>query len=398
VFQSEGCYFPTAVYSPLPEREIKALGSVVFDTLGYAILRGVDGGSETFLLMDYGPHGGGHGHPDKLNLILFADGDELAGEPVGYRYEDNRHRDWTRPSIAHWTMSVDMHEQAPTTGKLLAFYDAGPVKVMRGVSDGAYAGVGLDRTVVQMPGYIADIYRAWSSADHTYDYPLCFRGVLGSMARARVARLNPLGPPTSRGYKHIMARKHITSANNWTGTWSRAHPQPDSVAQPPPPGVARLARQAVEPLANIVTATLVGAPDTTLYLGQDVDERHRVVARREAKETTFAAVIDPYQATDAVASAEQFEVTGPIPAYGLRIKRTDGGTDLIIVRFDQQTAGKLAEPTAFPGGSTNALISIIRLDAQGNPTDLGLLGGTELSHSDQRLTLTTPGIKWSNNP
>jgi hypothetical protein len=134
VFQSEGCYFPTAVYETLPEREIKALGSVIFDTLGYAILRGVEDGKETFLLMDYGPHGGGHGHPDKLNLILFADGDELAGEPKAYRYEDGRHRDWTRPSIAHWTLSVDMHEQAPTTGKLLAFYDAGPVKVMLGPS------------------------------------------------------------------------------------------------------------------------------------------------------------------------------------------------------------------------------------------------------------------------
>ncbi|MBM4049948.1 MAG: alginate lyase family protein, partial [Planctomycetes bacterium] len=199
VFQSEGCYFPTLIYQPLPKKEIAALGSVIFETLGYAVLRGADGGNPpaaaTFLLMDYGPHGGGHGHPDKLNLILFADGDELAGEPKPYRYEDSRHAEWTRPTIAHWTVSVDQREQAPTTGKLLAFYDTGAVKIMRGVSTAAYAGVGLDRTVVQMPGYIADIYRCWSNATRTYDYPLCFRGALDALDRADAAKLKPLGPP-----------------------------------------------------------------------------------------------------------------------------------------------------------------------------------------------------------
>ncbi|MFQ5809223.1 MAG: heparinase II/III family protein, partial [Armatimonadota bacterium] len=231
IFQSEGCYFPTAIYSALPESEIRALGSVIFDTLGYAIFRGVENGNETFLLMDYGTHGGGHGHPDKLNLILFADGDELAGEPKGYRYEDRRHRDWTRPSIAHWTLSVDMHEQAPTTGKLLAFYDAGRVKVMRGVSDGAYAGVGLDRTLVQMPGYIADIYRAWSNAEHTYDYPLCFRGTLDAMDGVKPRGLKPLGPPTTRGYKHITTRKPIAAAEHWIGTWTREAVEPNPEAE-----------------------------------------------------------------------------------------------------------------------------------------------------------------------
>jgi len=89
-------------------------------------------------------------------------------------------------------------------------------------------------------------------------------------------------------------------------------------------------------------------------------------------------------------------VTGPLPAYGLRIKRTDGSTDLIIIRCDQQPAAEPAPPSTFAGGTTNALISIIRLNAQGNPTDLGLLGGTELSYAGQRLALAAPGIKWSN--
>jgi hypothetical protein len=387
VFQSEGCYFPTAIYETLPEREIKALGSVIFDTLGYAILRGVENDNETFLLMDYGPHGGGHGHPDKLNLILFADGDELAGEPKGYRYEDNRHRDWTRPSIAHWTLSVDMHEQAPTTGKLLAFYDAGPVKVMRGVSDGAYAGVGLDRTVVQMPGYIADIYRAWSNAEHTYDYPLCFRGTLDALEGVDPAALTPLGPPTTRGYKHISVQPARELAASWIGTWRRD-------ALPPDAGPEAGEQQRGHPASN-VRVVLVGAPDTIVYVGQDVDGRHRVVARREGRATIFATVIDPYADSDVVASVEPLATRGALPAYGLRVKRRDGGTDLILVRYDEQTDGRPSEPSSIDEGSTNALIAIVRVDAQGNVRELGMVGGTELSYGGERLTLEEPGIKWS---
>jgi len=378
VFQSEGCYFPTLIYQPLPKKEIAALGSVIFETLGYAVLRGADGGNPpaaaTFLLMDYGPHGGGHGHPDKLNLILFADGDELAGEPKPYRYEDSRHAEWTRPTIAHWTVSVDQREQAPTTGKLLAFYDAGAVKVMRGVSTAAYAGVGLDRTVVQMPGYIADIYRCWSNATRTYDYPLCFRGALDALDRADAAKLKPLGPPASRGYKHIAAREPIQTDQPWTGTWRR------EVSDTNP--------------ANLVKVILLGAPKTAIHIGQNVDERHQVVVRRQAKETVFAAVIDPYRDLDVVRSVERLEITGPVPACGLRVKRTDGSTDTILVRYDAQKDGQLGPASSFDGGSTNALVSVVRLDAQGRLVELGMLGGTQCAFGARTLAMDKPGIKW----
>ena len=389
VFQSEGCYFPTLIYQPLPAGEIAAMGSVIFDTLGYAILRGAEGGKQTYMLMDYGPHGGSHGHPDKLNLVLFADGDELAGEPQPYRYEDSRHPEWTRPTIAHWTVSVDMREQAPTTGKLLAFYDAGNVKVIRGVSTAAYPGVGLDRTVVQMPGYIVDIYRCWSNANRTYDYPLCFRGALDALQGTDAGALKPLGPPTSRGYKHIRVREPLATGNDWSGTWRRD-------AAPPEPGAAADEAKTGHP-ANRVQVTLLGEPQTAVFTGQDVDQRHRVVVRRQCKETVFAAVINPYRDLNVVKSQEKLAVTGPVPAYGLRIRRDDGSSDVVVVRYDPQTGagGRPAAPSSFEGGKTNALISIARLDAKGAVLKLGMLGGTEFSFAGQTLTLDKPGIEWS---
>lgn len=392
IMQSSACYFPTVIYNELPEKPLEGLKSLIFDTLGYAILRGSEGDSATYLLMDYGPHGGTHGHPDKLNLILFADGDELAGEPQGYRYEDRRHSEWTRPTIAHWSVSVDEHAQAPTTGKLLAFCDRGSVKVMRGQSGDAYAGVGLDRTVVQMPGYVADIYRCWSKGERTYDYPLCFRGTLDALKGADAASLKPMGLPTQRGYKHIEVASPVETNGNWTGTWSRdavtvtagqefdeSVPNDDQRTHP----------------ANEVRAVVVGEPKSTVYAGRVPGGRHQAIIRRKAPETVFAAVIDPFKATDVVGKTESFKVEGPVPGYGLKVTRKDGGIDLIIVRFDPQTGGALVAASSGGGVTTDALVAIVQLDAKGKVSQMGMIGGTQLTAAGQELKAEKPGIEWS---
>lgn len=392
VFPSASVYFPTVIYEKLPEEPLEGLASLIFDSLGYAILRGKDGGGQTYLLMDYGPHGGGHGHPDKLNLILFADGDELAGEPQGYRYEDPRHAEWTRPTIAHWDLAVDMHQQSPCTGKLLAFKDFGPVKVMRGTTDQAWAGVAIDRTVVQMPGYIADVYRAWGPAQHTFDYPLCFRGEFGDFPVTLDSSLAPMGPSTMRGYKHIMAMGPKKVDGNWTGTWRRPEVKvtPDQEFAETVPNDDRRSHPASE-----VKATVVGAPGTGVFAGTVPGGRHQVVLRRTGKEAVFAAVIDPYMASDAVKNVEQFPAEGPVPTYGLKVSRTDGGTDLILVRWDEQADGKPAAASTGGGVTTDGLVSVVRLDASGKVIGTALVGGTKLEAAGRTLSLDAPGITWA---
>ena len=67
----------------------------------------------------------------------------------------------------------------------------------------------------------------------------------------------------------------------------------------------------------------------------------------------------------------------PIPATGVKVARSDGGTDLVIVRFDPQTDGKPAGESTFPGGKTDALVTVIRLDANGAVARLDMIGGTK---------------------
>jgi len=52
--------------------------SKLFPSSGFAVLRGRLGGKPAYLLLDFGEHGGGHGHPDKLNIIVSGLGRTLA--------------------------------------------------------------------------------------------------------------------------------------------------------------------------------------------------------------------------------------------------------------------------------------------------------------------------------
>ncbi len=377
IHQSEAIYFPAQIYETLPEKPLEGIGSALFDTVGYAIMRGEDGGGSTFFLLKYGPHGGVHGHPDKLNLILFADGDELSGEPVMYRYEDPRHQLWTKSTIGHWTLAVNERNQTAHTGKLLLYSHESPINVVRGVSTEAYPGVALDRTVVQMPGYLVDVFRAWGRSSRTFDYPLTFRGRLDGFD-GESPDLKPMGSAEQIGYSQIRTAEPVKTDGNWIGAWQRPA---DTDGERPHP-------------ANHVRVIVAGAPESEIYTGRNVDGRDQVIIRRTGTEAVFGAVIDPYQASDAVAAVERFEVSGPVPAYGLRIRRTDGGTDLIVVRYDPQTDSQPAAASSVEQLKTNALVTVVRLDSAGKVIGMGLFGGTEASYADQRLSLDSAGNKW----
>jgi hypothetical protein len=113
---------------------------------GYAILEKGTGPEATWVCVKYGPHGGGHGHPDKNTFILYARGQILVTDAGTHAYGSALHRDWDKTTLAHNTLIVDEISQAPAAGKCLAFgndhdvaysiTDAGPI----------YQGVNFTRT------------------------------------------------------------------------------------------------------------------------------------------------------------------------------------------------------------------------------------------------------------
>ena len=65
----------------LPETPEQSLGSLVFPDAGYVVFRAGAGDAAQYLALDYGPHGGWHGHSDKLGFVSFAQGEIMGLDP-----------------------------------------------------------------------------------------------------------------------------------------------------------------------------------------------------------------------------------------------------------------------------------------------------------------------------
>ncbi len=382
IMQASSVYFPTLIFDKLPEQPVQEKQeSIIFDNMGYNIMRGENNGNPTYILLKTSaPTGGPHDHPDCLNLVIFADGDELCGESKFYFYTFPEHAAWTKTTLSHYSLTVDQQNQAKCGGRLTGFYDAGSVKIMRGQCEGAYTGVDLDRTMVQMPGYIVDVYQAWSKKTHTFDYPLVFPGELAALKGVAASSLKTLGEQV--GYKSFMAQEPSTIGGNWTGLWSREAKEKEK-------------RRAGKP-ANEINVTVLGDGETKVFNGIVAadDRQQRVILRRTGTSAIFGAIIEPFKDLHVVKTVENIKVEGPVPGYGIKVERADGGKDLIIVRLDSQKNGKPAAASSFNGGSTDALVSVIRMDASGKVIETGLLGGTKLVSGGKNLGLSAPGIKW----
>jgi hypothetical protein len=104
----------------LPKAAAPKLESVVFPEAGYATLRSTT--NDLTVIIKFGPHGGPHGHYDKLNFILYSHGQTLAVDPGTHPYGLPIHREWDSMTVAHNTISVDQQRQSAATGKLLDWH------------------------------------------------------------------------------------------------------------------------------------------------------------------------------------------------------------------------------------------------------------------------------------
>jgi hypothetical protein len=196
---------------------------------GLGILRSGKGTDASMLLMKYGVHGQGHGHFDKLHFIFFDGGREVVPdygfsrwiniEPkFGGRYLPENDS-YAMQTIAHNTVVVD--ETTQNAGKESAdeavwgerhFFDASQpsVQVMSARADHHYSGVTMERTMFLIDDarltrpVVVDLFRLASDAQHTYDYPVHYRGQLIATDvkyNADVGKQEPLGK--AFGYQHI---------------------------------------------------------------------------------------------------------------------------------------------------------------------------------------------------
>ena len=287
-----------------------APASVNMAATGYAILRtqppgreGASPESEQYALLKYGMHGGGHGHPDKLALILYAQGSRQAPDLGTPGYGIDLFEGWYRQTISHNTVLLDGLSQPPGAGKCNAFGGDGPFQMadatmewgapaapsenarfddapLHGVSSealDAYAQVKMRRTVLARADYLVDVFLVDAGEERRIDW--IYRNA-GELALPNVRSLG-LSAPEGEGYEHI--------------TDFRSHALDDDIAL-----TWRLEGSGM----RLFMAEQAG---TTLFAGRapgnPAEERQGLVMRqREAARTAFLAVFHPYQETPRISS------------------------------------------------------------------------------------------------
>ena len=261
----------------------KPLGSINFDSVGYAVLR-LNGG-DPFLLLDYGPHGS-HSHLDKLNLDIFSHGEQLAADPGSAWYETAEYKEWYSKSFAHNLLIVDEQDQSPAKGMLVAFGGDEKEQHARAVCDEAVSGVMQDRSVYMTDEYIVDIFGAFSRLEHTYDLVWHLRGK---------PSLPDVFKPLDRkfengGYRMLTGLSSCETKASWTAeftakgqTFTRLEHNKMTPFQCGTPGhVTRFIVPEVAEPTEYVTGHGVKGEDGPLT----------IFARRRAKSTVFCTVID----------------------------------------------------------------------------------------------------------
>ena len=164
-----------AAQPELPPLEPHAAPSLLLPDQGLAILRRDEG--HIYVALDYGESGGGHGHPDRLNLLL-AQGDTRWLDDSGTGSYTSDDLFWYRSALAHNAPLVDGRTPALRRGVLRAWDERGAAGWVDAEFHGAAPDVVLRRSLVVMPDYVVDRIEWDAPDDATIDLPMHVDGDL----------------------------------------------------------------------------------------------------------------------------------------------------------------------------------------------------------------------------
>jgi oligo-alginate lyase len=154
----------------LPEAKKSLLKSAVFPESGYAMLRAKN--TDLNVILKFGPHGGGHGHYDKLGEIVYAEGRTQAVDPGTQLYGMALHKEWDQMSVAHNTITADELRQDQATGKLVAWKDGENYVAVTASAGPAYSFADLTRSIPVTDDYALQLDHARSTdgKPHIFDF------------------------------------------------------------------------------------------------------------------------------------------------------------------------------------------------------------------------------------
>jgi hypothetical protein len=257
-------------------------GSSLFPSSGFAILRQHPEDSNGLeALLTYGPLGGGHGHKDKLSLIVYHRGRQIVPALRTGSYDDPLHANWSIQTISHNTVTVDMQTQYPqgewsrdsshhpSMGALSFFHADSFAQMAQARCDNVYTGTTMERTLCLVDGVLLDVFALHSAESHTYDWAIRAPG----SPRSDLT-MSALSSPLSsdQGYQYLTHLKSATSAAPFACDFALN--------------------------GEGVQVTMAGQPQTEFFLCEGPTDTKEatlpmLLARRHARSATFVTVFRP---------------------------------------------------------------------------------------------------------
>ena len=135
---------------------------------GLAVLRN----KNSYVSLDYGDYGGGHGHPDRLNLSYFYKGKRWLSDFGTCNYYLNQLK-WYRSTIGHNTVTIDGQTHLQVDGVCGAFSKIDNINFVSGKVDNVLPGVNMNRNLILFDnGLLLDLFNIESNEKHKYHYAL----------------------------------------------------------------------------------------------------------------------------------------------------------------------------------------------------------------------------------
>ncbi|MCC3374783.1 heparinase II/III family protein [Cohnella sp. REN36] len=296
-----------------------------FTGLGHSVIRAGEGADQLYALVDYGLHGGYHGHPDKLHLEIFGKGERLAPDLGIPPYSNSMYTSYYKKTFAHNTVAVDGDEQLqPKTNGVESyeptklFLQSEAIGIMTNTSSKAYENMDrYERTVAVTPDYLIDLFSVASPKTRQYDWIL--HGIGEFTPGTELAPFDgPLGDKD--GYPFFRGGKQAAMTGVWEGSWRT--PNGNGLK------LFSLTSSAASPSSMIVGESPGPGNDTTAYTPT-------VVNRVNANSAQFVSVLKPFRGESGIQAVRRTEDNR------IEVKLKDGRTQAFVYNGGTEAAGQL---------------------------------------------------------
>lgn len=299
--------------------------SLNFEGLGHSVIRVGEGNDQLFALVDYGLHGGYHGHPDKLHLDLFGKGERLAPDLGIPPYSNSMYTSYYKKTFSHNTVAVDGKTQNIPNVNNVEVYE--PTKmylpsegfgIMTNTSSKAYDNMSkYERTVAVTPDYAIDLFSVESATERQYDWIM--RGI-GEFETATELEdmTEPLG--TEDAYSFFRNGQSAEVDDVWEGTWNTAAGNGLKLFS--------LTSSEEQPTTMIVGESPGPGNATDAYTPT-------VINRVNAQNAQFVSILEPFSGNSKIRSARKLD------SDTIEVIMTDGRTHLFFYNSETPVAGEL---------------------------------------------------------